>query len=271
MSWTKGELREIMVGRSVTTRKGGKRHREDIYRTTKVPAPYDRVVAQLIAEDAHANGDKSHDSLCRQTYARRVLDAFWYEINQYNGKEIDFRSAVLTPILQRQLRGVEDSYGPSVRAAVGDGCINPTIAQATEFYLGDDPTSPYWIPCYRRNLIYVPEARWHLGVVLGKYRVTAADQYRTFRDNQLVLDKWIRKRDEMRKARREAGEAEAEEKVDEGRGKPVPNFGFLEVFIIINEQLEDFFGPELTRVVRVTSPHLCLTSNNCFTTALDCG
>src|SRR6202789_296230 len=249
MSWRKGELRRISVGSTVTSGKGTRTHREDVYHQRDVPAPYDRIITQLIAEDEHAVGDRSYESLRRQTYARQVLDAFWYEIKQYTGRPIDFRSSVLTPLLQRQLRGVEDSYGPSVQAAVGDPHSNPTIAQATESYLGIDPPSRYWIPCYRRNLIYIPQARWHLGVVLGKWRVTCSDHYKTVHDNQLILDDWIRQREKIRRARTMTDQEE-EAQVDKAKGKRVPNFGLLEVFIIINESLDDFFEPELKRVVR---------------------
>jgi hypothetical protein len=131
MSWRKGELRQISVGRTITSRKGTRNNCEEVYHPKDIPAPYDRIIAQLIAEDKHGDGDKSHDSLHRQAYARRVLDAFWYEINGYAGRPIDFRSTVLTPLLQRQLRGVEDSYGPSVQAAVGD----PNTQWALENFL----------------------------------------------------------------------------------------------------------------------------------------
>jgi hypothetical protein len=46
-----------------------------------------------------------------------------------------------------------------------------TIADATKFYLGDDPVHPSDMALYIRNLLYIREARWHVAVTLKKYRV----------------------------------------------------------------------------------------------------
>jgi hypothetical protein len=53
---------------------------------------------------------------------------------------------------------VEENYGLSVRDAMSNGEGNPTIYDATNFYLSNDITDPYWIPNFRCNLLHIPEA-----------------------------------------------------------------------------------------------------------------
>ena len=43
-----------------------------------------------------------------------------------------------------------------------------SIGEATEFYLGEDPTDPGLIPSYHCNLIYSCELRWYLGILMEK-------------------------------------------------------------------------------------------------------
>ena len=111
-----------------------------------------------------------HEARRRETYARQVLDAFGKELEGFTNftkaAMKRFRSAVLTPILQRQLYGVPEAYTPSVRRAVMRDHSELTIKAATELYLGDDPTDPENIPNYHQNLLYAQEARWHLGRVM---------------------------------------------------------------------------------------------------------
>ena len=244
MFWTPRELRPIEVGTKVTKQRNHKKFREVIYKTHQIPAPYDRIVAQLITEDEHAKIDASHEALRRQTYAQRVLDEFWKEIRKYNGPAIAFCSKVLTPILMRQLFAVDENYTPSVRESINGGPGNPTIEQVTSFYLSEDPTDPDWIPSYRRNLVYLAEPRWHLGIVMGKYVCGDAKIYATLRAHQDVLDAHIREAAETKE--------EMSEDVDSTEGEepvPVPPLNITEVQMIFHERLNEFFAPELMLVV----------------------
>ena len=145
------------------------------YTQYQLPAAYQRLIGQLAAEQSHANRHNSHESRRRQMYARRVLDAFAKELLENNAQPPEgrippesFRSKVLTPILQRQLHAVHDAYLPSVRAAMTrTGEASLTISRVTEIYMGRDPTLAYLAPLYRCHLLYVPEPRWYLGVLIN--------------------------------------------------------------------------------------------------------
>jgi hypothetical protein len=142
MAWEKNELRTIQVGKVRSKRVKGKVVNEVTWVEKQIPAPYDRIVAQLIREDEHGKCNRGHEALRRQSYVQRVLDTFWLEIDLYDGDSVAFRSKALTPLLQRQLWGVEENYSPSVREVVRNGKGTPNIAQVTTFYLHDDPTDP---------------------------------------------------------------------------------------------------------------------------------
>ena len=145
-------------------------------KTAHIPILYAQLVAQLLAEDDHGNNNDGHESLRRQAYAREVLDAFGREIRRYTGQGIHFRSEVLNPILQRYRQGVPDAYAPAVCDAIsGDGRL--TITEATQFYLAVDPVESARSLEYRRNLVYIPEARWYLRVLLGKVNLGSARSY----------------------------------------------------------------------------------------------
>ena len=58
-----------------------------------------------------------------------------------------------------------------VERAVAQGGEEPTIKQVTKFYLKCDPTDHQWIRAYCRNLLYVPEARWHIRVMMNEIAV----------------------------------------------------------------------------------------------------
>ena len=62
-------------------------------------APYNRILAQLIAEDQYGDIDQSYEALRQQSYVRQVLDKFVQEFTSYTRQPVDFRSKVLTPIL----------------------------------------------------------------------------------------------------------------------------------------------------------------------------
>lgn len=174
--------------------------------------------------------DLGYEAQRRMSFAQIILTALKAELTTYfahaDADPAAFRSYVLTPLLQRQLWGVEENYEPMVRAAVSNGSGDPTIEQATDFYLGEDPCNPSWIQTYRRNLVYIPEARWHLGIVLGTCAIGNAKAYRLVREHT----------DEIEPSpRTEAG---------------FPPFNAAEVSVIVLERLQSFFDPELARQVR---------------------
>ena len=171
MRWEKDELREVIAMTLVKVKETA----ELVNRDTpyKLPAAYHRIVSQLGLEIQYGEMNNSHEARRRMAYAREVLDAFGRELEQLEVTTAPamkaFRSAVLTPILQRQLWGVPDAYTPFVRSAIkGKKHAELTIKAATEFYLKRDPTDPSNIPIYRRNLLYIPEARWHLQRLMGR-------------------------------------------------------------------------------------------------------
>ena len=70
MNWTQDELQEIEVGKVVTRRRKGRQVNQAEYTTRRIPAPYDRIVSQLLMEEAHGASDADHEAVCRQTYAQ---------------------------------------------------------------------------------------------------------------------------------------------------------------------------------------------------------
>ena len=258
MLWKKSELRSILVGHWESDAGDNQPEERVVYVDTKVPAPYDRIIAQLLSEDEHAEEDHGHEAVRRQSYVRRVLNSFWEEIVSYEGGPAVFRSKILTPLLQRQIAGVEENYSPSVMESVSGSKDPPTIQQATMFYLRHDPCNPRWIQNIRRTMVHIPEARWHLGVLMGHNLVGDADAYNKVRANMDVLTAYA-------KAQAKAGNKDAnhDTKYDEEgwegdedesvEPEVVPVFNDAEVQVIVDENLEDFFAPELERVVRIPS------------------
>lgn len=80
--------------------------------------------------------DTSHNCLFRGTYLTKVLDHFGDELENRSDSipPSRFRSKVLNPILQRQLRGVTDYEAGTVKYAVGI-----TMEKVAKFYLKEDP------------------------------------------------------------------------------------------------------------------------------------
>jgi hypothetical protein len=231
MNWEPEELRTVRVGTS--RKKRNKSSRKIVWKDYQIPAPYDRIVAQFILEDEHAELHRGHEAVRRQSYVNEVLDMFAEEIIGYDGLDAAFRSKVLTPILQRHLWGVHDAYGPSVRGAILNGDEGKvTIGMATQFYLSDDPTDPMLIPTYRRNIIYNPEVRWHLGIIMDKKTVGGELSYNNTRVNHDIV------MDSLQEEDGGAGDMEGP-----------PKFSKLEVDTIVVERLEAFFDWELELVV----------------------
>jgi len=205
-------------------------------KTAHIPILYAQLLAQLIAEDDHSDHDNGHESLRRQAYARQVLDAFGREIRRYTGEGIHFRSAVLNPILQRYRQGVPDAYAPAVSDAIsGDG--RPTINEATQFYLAVDPVDSARSSEYRRNLVYIPEARWYLRVLLGKANLRSARSYNAVLANHEKIMAAL-----------------AEEDSAVTADSQVSHLNAVEVQAILEEDLEDFFEAQFKLVVRAFRP-----------------
>jgi len=234
MDWEQGELRSIRLGEWGKQR--GKTTYKIQYRDYQVPAPYDRIISQLVAECLHGDRHDSYESRRRAVYALKTLDKFGDELTDYKRRQLPpaaFRSRVLTPILQRQRRGLHDGYTPCVRAGVRSTAEDPSIQDATAFYLKADPTDPRWIPSYRHNLIYVPEPRWHLGVVMG---VAASDEAAIEHYNKVKEN-----HDKIMESLRTNGV-----EVDKDNVRLLSE---AEVRAVISEGIEDFFYEELQRVV----------------------
>ena len=149
----------------------------------RIRAPYDRLISQLAAELEHGEDHDTHESRRRQEYAKRVLDLFAIEVERYRGHEDDFYSKILTPILVRQLKGVDDASSYVVRAVVSNNTPPASVAQAAEFYFNLDPTDPCHIPHYCRRLLNLPIARWHLAIVLGQALLGEGNQYEHIHDD----------------------------------------------------------------------------------------
>lgn len=209
----------------------------------RVPVPYARLTQQLNFEDQHGLLDAGHESLRRMAYARRVLNAFGKELEAYRGDESRFRSRVLTPILQRQLRGLPDCYTPIIHSYISQTDGKVTIADATRFYLGVDPIDTSCIISYRRNLIYNREAKWHLMVLTGKTFPGDRETYnRTLRDHDEVLN-------EMR---------------TRGGDESYLTLSPTETRVLINDRLLHVLDEELGEVVR-TAVHTRATPPNHMT------
>lgn len=239
MDWYENETRDVKLG-TIRKRKNKASH-YTTWSPKSVPAPYDRIVSQLIAEDMYGSIDSSHEAYRRQSYARAVLQVFGKELSTWKGDPKDFRSKALTPILQRQLWGVPESYTPSVRTAVADGDGKPTILDATKFYLSEDPAHPGHIPTYRRNILYIPQARWHLGLVMKKNIIIGEE------DHYAMV---MRNHDRIMGALKEQEEDDPEDVDESGCAEEeMPLLTRTEVEVIVEEMLEDFFLSDLERVV----------------------
>jgi len=232
MSWKPGELRPFEVGRLIANR--GKSGHKVKWQTYYILAPYDRIIAQLEAENECGEAYDTHESRCRQEYAKHVLDKFAQEIKSDDIDPSTFRSAVLTPILIRQLKGIHDASSETVRTLVSHSKQMATIQDATAFYLSEDPTNPSYIPIYRRQLLNIPRARWHLSVVMGRTDLKDPGPYynRFHADHDKIMESLTG--------------PNAYEEVDDS-GNPLLNL--TEVACILAERLEEFFEPELALVI----------------------
>lgn len=231
MKWEDGQLHDVYYAK-YTQRPGGT-FRKGIMVTKRVHVQYARLVHQFILENTLAKTYKAHEVLRRQTYAQKVLDEFGLELDRFRGVEAGFRSKVLTPILQRQLRGVPDVHGPAIRRGI-DPNGSPTISDVTKFYLGRDPLEIRTIPSYRHNLAYIREARWHLAIILGRADGTSSSDYDvTLAHHDAILNHL--------------------KNSPKPRPGTFPVYNEMEVAVVVEEGLDEWFDQELKRVVSMTS------------------
>jgi len=243
MDWGDTTIRTVEFGKPRKVK--GKQHHRATYTAFEVPAVYQRLAGQLITEEAHGRIHNSHESRRRWMYARLVLNSFADELLKNAAEPIEkqippasFRSHTLTPILQRQLRAVHDAYAPSVRAAmIRKGEASLTMSRVTEIYLHQDPTLAYLIPRYRRHLLYVPEPRWHLGVVIRPARLGDSKFYFAVREHH----------EQIMMAIREEREVDEGHIVRDSHGMPL--LRRAEVRAVVLEGLEEVFVQELSAVV----------------------
>ena len=177
----------------------------------------------------HGITNPSDEAQRRSSYAERMLEELGKEIWSAKVMGKGFRSMVLNPVMQRHRFGVPADYTRIVTRVVS-GLREPNIQDATVFYLGHDPVDPVIINSYRRNILYIPEAQWHLCVVL---QVFALSNPQTFHDvhtntDSILLDRYnnppgLAKRDPY----------------------GVPAYTATEANVIPHEGLDEFFRDEL--------------------------
>ena len=231
-NWVPGELRVIefagLQGGADNRAASGKQY------TMQVPAPYDCLISQLWSEYLLGLQDESHEILRRQAYAVKVLNLFAEELLGFQQSPVTFRSRVLNPILQRYIEGVADNYLSCVESALTRGePRKATFADAVRFYLSEDPVDTRWIPSLRRNLVYIPEARWYLALVEdvpdegsgGKY------YFQLQTDHDIIMES-------LNKGTRPVNP-----------NSPIMFLSHVEIQIIGNEGLTNWFKPELKLVV----------------------
>ena len=224
------------------------------YTEKLIPVPYARLVQQFILEIRHGRENNAHEALRRMAYAERMLDEFGYELEGYKGAKENFRSKVLTPVLQRQLRGMPDNYARPLCDFMSSTDEGVTIADATAFYLSVDPIDPDCIPSYRRNLVYIREARWHIMSLEGIIDPGSAEAFAWTLENQANVMQALQEEllDDERNSQGEDDDSQ------------VPKLRYSEVMLIIAEGLKKYFEHELARVVctkypphSYANPHCC--------------
>ena len=237
LNWKRDELRTVTL-EYTRKRKGGKKRNQIVHQKFSIPAAYHQLVYQLVSEIDLADDHDFHEARRRQVYARQILDLFGQELLGFRGYTpeamVAFRSKILTPILVRQLWGIDDAFTPYVEAAIKGTQQDLTIEAVTTFYLKDDPADPSLIPTYRRNLLYVPMARWCLGRAMwNPDSPKAIDYYRRFLDDH----------DDIIDSLKQTGLQGEDE-------NGFPLLTDVEAAAIGKEDLEIFFKKEMERLVR---------------------
>ena len=126
----------------------------------QIHAGYKRTLVGFNREISFMTKDKIRQQNCifRATYLMKVMDLFVEELAKVSpASPTRFRSRVLNPILQRQLRGVLDEETDAVKCEVGS-----TQQAAAIFYLKMDPLDPRYISQNLRQLLYLWPVRLSL-------------------------------------------------------------------------------------------------------------
>ena len=262
--WTPGQTKRVHYGqyRKIRNKQGSRVQSKCRY----IPAAYIRLLHQLHNESRCGTDSLIYEAQRRASYAGRVLDAFGEELELYPELEDDgpeakaWRSAVLTPILQRQIYGIPDTVTSWVHEGILCALVDPsaddgsnnnnenvgeddntvlTIAHATRFYLSSDPVDPDVIPILRRNLVLTREMRWHLAITLNKFSVDDMEFFVTTVENQDRLLECPAPNEILMD-------------IPESNRTSVPAFSPLETEIILREKLREFFD-ELNNIVCIES------------------
>jgi hypothetical protein len=238
MTWEEGDVVQVTISQLIKNSGKMSFHKKKTARV--IPAAYVRLIDQFEMEASLATVNHDHEAQRRVTYAIETLNALGKELSSRKDTGAEFRSSVLNPIMQRQVRGVQSDYGPAVRNAIAKG-RTPTIYDATEFYLHLDHLDKKSIPLYRRQLIYSPEQRWHLGIVLGHVDP---------KDRSVLRNIWTNHEDIMEELHKEACAGKCQQASgDSGEEISVPPFNAVEIEVIITEGLNKFFEKELALTV----------------------
>ena len=134
----------------------------------RIHAGYHLFLLGLLREVKFVSVDKMTNEDCnfRAHYLVKVLDAFAAELMDPDREEIltstphMFRSTVLNPILQRQMRGVPDNLPEEVERAVGHEKFPAEL-----FYHQEDPLVDDIRKKFPRNLLYLPSVRLSFGTL----------------------------------------------------------------------------------------------------------
>ena len=154
----------------------------------RIHAGYRRLLLGFTREIEFMTVDKlkSHNCLFRATYLIKVLDLFAGELVRHSAATADFsgyRSQVLNPILQRQVRGVYDHEAEMVRLSVGD-----TLEDAAKFYLSWDPLETKHINILLRGILYIWPVRLSFALLSRKATSALYDLGRT-NTEALLMDR----------------------------------------------------------------------------------
>ena len=199
--WTLEQAVSLQFGTSPKKKK-----ERTYWRTQFLTVPYLQLINQFMCELDHGHLSGAYEAQHRWSYVVQVMNAFGDELMEQHQLENDgphvpaWHSKVLTPILQRQLNSVSDVYAPALRVGIspdgsngsqGDNEGNDekpmTIAEATKYYLGDDPLHPKFLKMYLQNLVFVREMRWHLAILAEQH--TAGDE--NFFDQTLTNQDYV--------------------------------------------------------------------------------
>ena len=227
LRWGQDEVAKILVCKriKVLNRTGIRIKKKEM----EIPAAYVRLIDMFNKLEEHGLFDHSHEGQRRSSYAERMIEELGKELWSTSVVGKEFRSKVLNPVMQRHKLGIPADYTPTVERAVSRG-RQPTIRDATRLYLEHDPVDPAAIHSYRRNVIYIPEARWHLGIMLGVIKIDNEEVFHDFHTNTdtMILDRKTNPPNPI-----------------EHNSQGVPAYTRIETEVIINEGLEVFFKDEL--------------------------